>query len=494
MTDFIIAFALGLTIVTGLVVILMQRLYVVKARDLEERNRRLTALRKVDQIMMSSITNVGDVAQKITDAISFELGFEVGVIALIDEENRVLKRVAMSETPTGIKAKQVLPIPYEKLNIPLDYDQNLSIKVIKTGKMQITHNLYDIFMPIFDQWLSTKIQQTVGVKTSMIYPLRARGKIIGVMIVSIGRFEDQLSTYEKESIENLVDFVAVALDNAILYQNLIETSKKLEQANVKLQDLDNLKDDFVSITSHELRTPMTAIRSYVWMALHRSDIPLSQKLARYLYRTLISTERLINLVNDLLNISRIEAGRIEINPEVVDIVIIIQDVLEEIRPKIEEKGIKIIISPGQVPKVLADSSKIRQVLLNLIGNALKFTPSEGSITFGFLADGLMLDITVKDTGPGISRDDLGRLFQKFGRLDNSYVAMGTSGGTGLGLYISKKLVELMKGRIWVSSEGLGKGATFTFSLPIANQEILAQKEKFRVRPVGEIKELEPVVI
>lgn len=249
---------------------------------------------------------------------------------------------------------------------------------------------------------------------------------------------------------------------------LFEEEKKIKQLRENDQHVDQIKDDFVSIASHELRTPMAAIRSYAWMALHKSDIHLSEKVEKYLVRILISTERLINLVNDLLNLSRVESGKIDINLEELDLIPIIKDAIDEVYySKSTSKDIKFIILEQPLPKVMADPERLREVLLNLIGNSVKFTPKGGTITVGFFTDGKGVEISIKDTGLGISQDDLGRLFQKFAKLDSSYVSMATSGGTGLGLYISKSLVELMHGKIWANSEGINKGTTFTFSLPIA---------------------------
>lgn len=466
----------------------------VKARALEQRTTRLLVLRKLDEIMMSSSTSLKDVAQKVTDAIAYTLGFNIGVLALVDEKRGVLKRVAMSNTSTGVKAKRALPVPYEELEIPLRFDQNLSVLAVKTGKIQMTHNLYDLFLPVLDRDMSRRIQETVNVKTSFVYPVRARGKTIGVMIVSIARSENQLALFDRQTVEDLIDVVGIAIDNAMLYQDLLVTGRELELANTRLKELDNLKDEFVSVASHELRTPMTAIRSYAWMALHKSDIPLSQKLKRYLYRTLISTERLINLVSDMLNLSRIESGKIEINPVSFNIVELVKEIVEDVNLKAIEKKIKILILEQKLPEIFADPEKVQQILLNLLGNALKFTFPGGIITINFFTDGRVVEISIKDNGQGISPDDLGKLFKKFSRLDESYVSLSTSGGTGLGLYISKNLVELMGGKIHANSDGIGKGTTFTFSLPVASTQILEHQEQFHIRARGEAKELEPVTI
>lgn len=284
-------------------------------------------------------------------------------------------------------------------------------------------------------------------------------------------------------------------ENIKAYQQLSNTSNLLIEANKKLKVLDSIKDDFVSIASHELRTPMSAIRNYAWMALHRAGISLPQNLEKYLVRILMSTERLINLVNDMLNISRIESGKIEIKPEPVDLISLCKDIVDEVYySKSTAKNISFRLLETKLPKVFADPEKLRQVLLNIMGNALKFSPSGGKITIGFFTDGLVIETYIKDEGPGLAQEDLSRLFKKFGRLDNTYVAAATTGGTGLGLYISKNLIELMHGRIWAASEGLGRGSTFTFALPIASEEVLKHAQDYTVAASGEVKGLEPAAL
>ncbi len=482
----LVVFALGGALIWGLLT--------KKTQSLEARNKRLTALKQLDEVMMSSFTSLSDVSQKVTDAVAFNLGFMVGVLALVDTERDILKRVAMSQTREGKKAMSILPIHYTKIEIPLNYKGNLMVKAVEEGRVQITTNLFDVFTPVFNEDLSREIQATVRVKTSFIYPVVARGKKIGAMIFSTDKLPFQISDYDKETMQALVDVVGIALNNATLYQNLERATKELSLANEKLKEMDKLKDDFVSIASHELRTPMTAIRSYAWMALYRSDMPLSEKMKKYLSRTLISTERLINLVNDMLNISRIESGSVQIRPIAFDIQSLVKDVCLEVFVKAREEKLHLRVLETHVPKVFADPDKVHQVLLNLIGNAMKFTPDDGSVTVSFFSDGESVEVSIKDTGVGISREDMPRLFQKFGRLDNSYVAAATSGGTGLGLYISKILVNLMQGKIWVDSEGKNKGTTFSFSLPAATPKNLEHPEKYTRKVEGEAKQLEPAVV
>ncbi len=328
----------------------------------------------------------------------------------------------------------------------------------------------------------------------LILPIQHIRKLTGVLVLASSKTADKIDSEEIEFGQMITKLVDLAFRLQDTQSSLTQITRQVYEMNAKLHQLDKLKDDFVSVASHELRTPMTAIRSYVWMALHRSDIPLSQKLERYLYRTLVSTERLINLVGDMLNVSRIEAGRIEIKPLAFDILALVKDIAEEVKAKADEKRLQLLVMEHKLPLVFADPDKVRQVLLNLIGNSLKFSYPGGNLSIDFFMDKGMIEISIKDGGTGIAKEDLTKLFHKFSRLDNSYTAISTSGGTGLGLFISKSLVELMHGSITVQSAGVNKGATFTFSLPIATEDNLKHQSKFTVKATGEVKELEPVVI
>jgi len=215
-----------------------------------------------------------------------------------------------------------------------------------------------------------------------------------------------------------------------------------------------------------------------------------EDLKRYLSRAYISVERLINLVNDMLNISRIESGRIALKLSEVNLNELVNEVTEEVGVKAQEKGIRVIGLNKQIPKVLADRDKIHEVFLNLIGNSLKFTQAGGTITVDFYEKYPYVFCSVRDTGVGISPENMSRLFAKFGRLENSYVAVAESGGTGLGLYISKSIVNLHKGQITAQSPGLGNGTTFTFSLPIIGTNIAQKLKDEAPKETEETKDLE----
>src|SRR3990167_3448012 len=195
----------------------------------------------------------------------------------------------------------------------------------------------------------------------------------------------------------------------------------------KEKELEKTKDDFISITSHELRTPMTIIKSYLWMLASEKGGSINDKQKDYIKKAANGTERMLNLINDMLNISKLEHGKMEMKIEKIN---------------------------------------VRELLTNLVGNSLKFTDT-GRITV--LVEKLndnFVKISVTDSGRGIEKNEMDKLFRKFGRLDNSYQTVAESGGTGLGLYIVKQLVESIGGKVGAESEGTGKGSTFWFTIPI----------------------------
>ncbi|MBI3341683.1 GAF domain-containing sensor histidine kinase [Candidatus Curtissbacteria bacterium] len=456
----------------------------------DDSSRALLVSHELNQIILESL-DFEDVVQKIADTIPNQLKFATGVVAIIDTEKGTIRRVAASRTKEAIEAIKALSVPFKNIEIPLSYTDNLIARAVAERHAFVTDTVFDVMDPVLNEEESAKIQGIMGTKTTFVFPIFAsHDRAIGVFIASTGKEISEITQYERDMVQIFIDGVGVAIEHALLYSKLKNISDELAVANNRLKQLDQLKDEFVSVASHELRTPMTAIKSFLWMALNKQKENMTPDLKRYLDKAYTSTERLINLVNDMLNISRIEGGRIALKLEMVDIVALTTDVVEELQPKATEKGVRLEIAKANVPNVLCDKDKIHEVLLNLMGNSLKFTPKDGTVSVVFRKEAEVLDIAVSDTGRGIAPEDMNKLFTKFGRLDNSYVAVAESGGTGLGLYISKSLVEIHKGKIWAESDGLDHGATFTFTLPIFGTGLAENLKKDAPKETSDTKELE----
>ena len=239
---------------------------------------------------------------------------------------------------------------------------------------------------------------------------------------------------------------------------------ELEQTNVELARANRLKSEFLANMSHELRTPLNAIIGYSQLMLDGIDGPLNEQQISDLRRVTTAGSTLLGLINGLLDIAKIEAGRMEIERRAIRLEPAIAKVVDLVRPTAEAKGIELRVSvPPGLPAVSADGARLDQVLTNLVANAVKFT-ERGTVTVGARVEGADVVVSVADTGIGIAPAAQGYIFDEFRQEDASTTRQ--FGGTGLGLAIAKKLVELQDGRIWLESAP-GRGSTFFFSLPIA---------------------------
>jgi len=263
-------------------------------------------------------------------------------------------------------------------------------------------------------------------------------------------------------------FIAFLISGYLLIKSVIREIKLregLQEAYQKLQKLDEAKTEFISIASHQLRTPLTAIKGYISMIIEGTYGKVPQRAKKPLKNVYKSNERLIKLVNDLLNISRIETGKIKLELEKISPEVIISNVINELEIEAKNKGIKLIFEKPKrkTSEIMLDREKIRQVILNIVDNAIKYT-KEGQVVIKTKKRLKSLLIEISDTGEGMTREEISNLFKSFSR--------GRAGarfwveGAGLGLYVAKKFVEMHNGKIWVESEGKGKGSTFYIELPI----------------------------
>jgi signal transduction histidine kinase len=318
-----------------------------------------------------------------------------------------------------------------------------------------------------------------GMEVNLVIPLFVKEELIGIVLVGNKKSDSAYSQEDLNTLMAIAGQLAMAAQNARLYEKqkqfnvklkeeVKKATAKLEAANKELQRLDDAKSEFLSIASHQLRTPTTIIKGYISMMQEGSFGKIPKVVKENLDKVFIATERLLNLIESLLDISRIEAGRLEFEIGPVDLTKIAEELKEEFEPKAKERKLKIAVYyPKGLPVVSADAQKVKEVASNLVDNAVKYT-KKGEVSIDIHQEGSSVVFVVSDTGMGIASEDVGRLFNKFVRGQGMTTVH--PGGTGLGLYFARVVIENLGGRIWAESVGKGKGSKFSFSLPLLDKK------------------------
>jgi signal transduction histidine kinase len=300
--------------------------------------------------------------------------------------------------------------------------------------------------------------------------------------------------------ENIADTVLTSISNSLERKMLLDQNTRLIDNLMKAKDAaekaNEAKSDFLAKMSHDLKTPLNAILGYTQLMTIDSDEPLGEDSIQSLDQIFKAGNHLLELINDILDLSAIEAGKLKVVIEKIDLISVIQESLILIRPTSEKQKIKIIDetkSHGSL-YVLADSLRLKQVLLNLLSNGIKYNSLKGTLTLSLTIDSSQVRVDIRDTGPGIPEEKMKTLFEKFNRLGAEKTKIE---GTGIGLNICQNLIELMSGGLSVKSE-LGKGSCFSISIPMStkgrNDQDLSSKSMERlnilyINPQDEVVEI-----
>jgi Amt family ammonium transporter len=335
-------------------------------------------------------------------------------------------------------------------------------------------------------------------------PLLYHDRLVGVINLNRVESHQPFGEEDRELLGLFAAQAAIAIENARLHESIRRHAAELEErvrertqdlasANRQLEAASRYKSEFLANMSHEIRTPLNSILGFAQILQDQLKDLLTGKQVRYLSNIYTSGQHLLQLINDILDLSKVEAGKVVLRPEALPVATTLEDILVVGRGLANKKGqlIALEIEP-ELPPLQADPVRFKQILFNLLSNAVKFTPDQGTITVRAretkdvrpfdcstvpgranrrtaeppnALQSRWLEISVRDTGVGIRPEDLPRLFQEFIQLETTRAQHHE--GTGLGLALTKRLVELHGGRIWAESEGEGKGSTFTVALPFA---------------------------
>jgi two-component system, NtrC family, sensor kinase len=419
-------------------------------RELEARTADLT--RSVEQL-----TALGEVGRAVSSTLDLETvlttivaravelsRLDGGVVFEYDEGAQEFVQRGATETGGALaEARRATRIPkgegvLGRTALTLEPVQVPDITVVGAYESRLRENLIES-----------------GIRAILAVPMVREGRLIGCLGVTRNRSGE----FPPETIELLRTFAtqsALAIQNARLYRELEQKSRELEAAS-------RHKSEFLANMSHELRTPLNAIIGFSEVLAERMFGEVNEKQAEYLQDILSSGRHLLSLINDILDLSKVEAGRLELELGRFNLPTALDNALTLVRGRATRHGITLSqrVAEG-VGDIVADERKVKQIVLNLLANAVKFTPEGGRVGVTATAAGGVITISVSDTGIGIAPEDQGAIFEEFRQVGRDDTRKQE--GTGLGLTLAKKFVELHGGRIWVQSE-VGQGSTFTFTLP-----------------------------
>lgn len=432
-------------------------LAVQNAELFREQQRRADQLRAVGEIgrRIGSILSVDELLPFITRLLQQTFDYYVVSILLVDSDSpqELVLRAIHGWNPDGLNSTS-------GTRIRIDSGKGMLGWVAHTGDPVIVPDVSK--EPRFVDYGEPGI-----VKSEMVVPIKRGPQVIGVIDLA-STLLNGFDEIDLATMQALAEQVTIALENARLYTEVNRVVVQLTNANMELAEATRHKSEFLANMSHELRTPLNAIIGFSEVLQDQVFGNLTERQLRYVTNILTSGRHLLTLVNDVLDLAKVEAGRMELYPEEFAPDEAITDVEAVVSVSAAKKSLTITnLFRAGLPLIRADKSKYKQVLYNLLSNAVKFTPEKGKISVGnYLHQEGGQDyiaIWVKDTGIGIRKEDSIRIFEEFRQVDSSYSRQHQ--GTGLGLALSKRLVELHNGRIWVDSE-LGVGSLFTFILPL----------------------------
>lgn len=441
----------------SLVMLLAEQIGVALTReqlyqDTREQELRLRELLAIDERITATLLEVAatvagaitqeEITSRVVRMLPGFIGCDRASVTLYDEEENVSRLGAVS----GVTSEQERLLR-EQPSAPVDLNEPLTHRLIVEHKAVII-NAEQIGE-----------ENPFNIQSAMFMPMVARGRVLGFIGLDQAEAAHHFTEAEQRLMQGIADMIALALENAAL----LEANTR----SASLVEANRLKDEFMSIASHELKTPMTTIQGYVQVLRRRASQENLDKAALIRVVDTISdqTRRMNRLVDELLDISRIEAGRLEIRREVVDLEQLLSQVVEQQQMTNDQVAIHLrVAEDAKHLKVVGDEARLQQVALNLLSNALKYSPDGGSVSVGLQRDADAAVVSVRDQGVGISEEEQAHLFERFFRTEGARQS-GVS-GLGLGLYIASSIVREHGGRMWVESQP-GQGSAFFFSVPLA---------------------------
>lgn len=438
-----------------------QQMY-ARNKELADTNRMLSLLRTIAAISMESQSGIKQICQEITDAVVESTGYPL--IGLFTQPSSHRDEIALY----GISTKS-----WQGKTSTIEFARPPHLKTqsewFTTGEIYEAIELKGHSAAKIAELLDcTKHEVKVfldqlPIKSVYVVKLVVRQRVVGLLVAGFLDSVDTIAESDKHLLDRLGGSIGVALDNKLLFEENQHVVHQLQKTNQKLKALDETKDEFISMASHQLRTPLTSVKGYVSMVLEGDAGELNDMQKKLLEQSFASSQRMVYLIADLLNLSRLRTGKFVIEAKPTNLADVIESEVNQL--KISAAGRNLTLDykkPDNFPEIMLDETKIRQVIMNFADNAIYYTPSGGSIDIKLKQTKDSVEFTVNDNGIGIPPEEQRHLFNKFYRAKNAQKARPD--GTGLGLFMAKKVIIAQGGAVvFKSVENKGSTFGFTFS-------------------------------
>lgn len=471
-----------------------QELY-SKNVDLAHTNRTLSLLRTIDGLVLDNSNSIGDIAEGVARAIIDNSSYLFAIIFVDGMANTDPTSFSASghsfaaSTQVAQETASIIERTRMYHTRPWFASKELSELIdVNTINEEMINQTFGS-----SAGLARKIINDAGAKSVCLVKLLAQGRLTGVMCIGIADEAKSVKVEQLEQLGRVGEATGIALDNKMLTEKYQKVLKKLQLSNEKLKALDEAKDEFISMASHQLRTPLTSVKGYLSMVLEGDAGEINENQEKMLKQAFGSSQRMVYLISDLLNVSRLKTGKFIIDPKPTYLPDVIESEMDQLRESAKSRNLELNFNkPESFPIVDLDETKIRQVIMNFTDNAIYYTPTGGHIVLDLKADSSMITFTVTDDGIGVPKEEQPNLFTKFYRAGNAKSARPD--GTGLGLFMAKKVIVASGGALIFKSE-TGKGSTFGFTFPlhpqVATQQITEDEEEKNVSIDNQLAQAQP---
>jgi signal transduction histidine kinase len=428
-------------------------------KELAETNKTLSLLRTIDALVLESHATLQMVTEHITEAITQAADFAfVGLLTKSAHSEEELELSSWSGSAwMGKKVSLGLSRPLRlKLQHPW-FGQIESTRLVSLESFTDSETAAFLGCPESD---IKRVRRHLPLKSIYIIKLMARRKLVGMLVVGFLGSAADVNQADITLMDRLSESVGVALDNKLLFEENQHVLRQLKLSNTKLRALDEAKDDFISMASHQLRTPLTSVKGYISMIKEGDAGKITPSQEEMLNQAFFSAQRMVYLIADLLNVSRLRTGKFVIDLAPVNLAKMIGEELEQVNEMARVRSQKVVYEPpAHFPDLMLDDVKTRQVIMNFVDNALHYTPAKGTVTVTLSETPTTVEMRVKDNGIGVPRSEQHHLFTKFYRAANA--RQTRPDGTGLGLFMAKKVIIAQGGSVIFDSKE-SKGSTFGF--------------------------------